>query len=97
MIDNIDLIGVEEETINEMMENLGYDGVLALACNYKLVKKNIELLKSFGIKNINELLINRDYIFLNDTEQLVKGFSKFNIPVLVDLINEDYNVIDEIF
>ena len=97
MIEDINLIGLPEETINDIEKKLGYDVILSFACNYKTVKANIELLKSFGLKNINDLILNRDYIFLLDTEQLVKKFSKFNFPVIANLINEDYSVIDEIF
>lgn len=96
MIENMLLIGLSDEFVDELIDKIGYDRVLNLACNYKKVKKNIDLLKSFGIKDINELMINRSYLFLEETDVLLKKFSQFNIPVVVELINEDLNVIDEI-
>lgn len=96
MIENMSLIGFSDEFIDEMINKIGYERVLNLACNYKKVHSNIDLLNSFGIKNINELLLNKSYVFLEETEEMVKKFSKFNIPVVVELINNDYNVIDEI-
>lgn len=95
MIENITLIGISDEFADEMIDKLGYDSVLNLACNHELVKKNIELLKSFGIKDIEALLLNREHIFLKASEGIVKKFSKYNIPALAELINNDYTVIDE--
>lgn len=97
MIENINLIGISNEQVDLMIEKLGYDIVLSMACNHELVKANIELLKSLGINNINELLLNREGIFLIDTEELLSMFSKFNISQIVGLINEDYTVIDELY
>ena len=95
MIENIKLIGLDENTIEEMYNTLGYDIVLSFACNYETVQKNINLLKSFGVNNIKQLLLNRENIFLMNNEELLKKFSKYNIPSLVNLINNDYTVVDE--
>ena len=54
------------------------------------------MLKSYGIKNINELILNRHYIFLKGKEKLSLEFSKFDIKIFVALINEDYTTIDEL-
>lgn len=97
MIEYIELAGIDEVLKNKMIECLGYDTVLNMACNYKVVKNNIEILKSFGITNIEDLLLNKDYIFTLDNNKLINYFKKFNIPNFVNLINNDYNVIDEIF
>lgn len=97
MIENITKIGITSEFADKMIDRLGYNTVLNIACNYSLVKENINLLKSFGIKNIEDLLLNRSDIFLKNYDSLVKKFSKFNIPLLTKLINEDYTVIDELF
>lgn len=97
MIDNIELAGIDESLKERMIDKLGYDIVLNMACNYKKVKENIEVLKQLGIRDIDELLINRNDIFTLNSGELIKKFSKFNIPTIVNLINEDYNVIDELF
>ena len=96
MIEDIILTGIDEATIKKMYEQNGYDAVLNLACNHELVKKNIELLKSFGISNIEALLLNRDSIFLQDNQKLLKSFAKFNVAAFVNLINNDYTMIDEL-
>ncbi len=97
MIENLYIIGLNDSNIEELISNIGYDNTLNLACNYEIVKSNIDLLKSFGITPIEELLLNRSFIFLDDPEDNTKKFAKFNISVLVDLINNDYTTIDEVF
>ena len=96
MIEDLELIGLDEDLLEEMKQVLSYDNLLNLACNYKNVKESIELLKSYGIKNINELILNRHYIFLKGKEKLSLEFSKFDIKTFVALINEDYTTIDEL-
>ena len=96
MIENIKLIGVDDNTIEKMVNILGYDIVLNMACNHELVNKNIQLLKSVGINNIEQLLLNREYIFLKDNDFIKNCLSKYNLQPIVPLINEDYSVIDEI-
>ena len=96
MIEDIELIGLNDDLLEEMKRVLSYDNLLNLACNYKNVKESIELLKSYGISNINELIINRHYIFLKGKDKIALKFSKFDIKNLVSLINQDYTVIDEL-
>lgn len=97
MIENIVLTGIRQELIDDMIERLGYNEVLNLACNYDKVKKNIEFFQTLGIQCVDDLLLNRDYIFLKSVDEIAKKFSKFNVPVIIDLINTDYTVIDEVF
>ena len=67
MIQDIELIGVEKDLIEKLMKNLEYDEVLCLACNHENVKKIIDFFKNIGIRNIDELLLNRYNIFLKDS------------------------------
>lgn len=97
MISDIELIGVDDETLESLYDNLDSNELLSLACNYKTVNDSIEYLQSFGITVIDKLLINRSYIFLKDREELANAFKNVNIPVFVKLLNNDYNLIDELF
>ena len=97
MIDDIEIAGISEVLKEKMIEKLGYDTVLNMACNYERVKDNIHLLQSIGITDIEQLLLNKNYIFLKKPDDILKKLSNFNISNLVSLINEDYNVIDELF
>lgn len=39
MIENMLLIGISDEFIDELIDKIGYDRVLNLACNYEKVKR----------------------------------------------------------
>ncbi len=97
MIEEIDLIDVSEDVRDKLLKTLDYDMALSLASNYKKVNQNIRLFKSLGIEAVEELLLYKSHLFLVKTETLLKDFDKFNIQEFVKLINEDYNVIDELF
>lgn len=97
MIENIELIGLNNEIIKKIEEKLGYDTLLNMACNYENVKKNIDLLRLYNINVIDELLIYRNDVFLYDSNFLTEKFSKFDIPVFASLVNSDYTMIDEVF
>lgn len=96
MLDDLKKIGLEDSFCDQMIDEFGYDLALNVACNYELVKTNIETLKRFGITNIEQLILKKIDIFLMDNEQLVKRFGKYNIPVAAKLINEDYTFIDDL-
>ena len=96
MIEDIKLIGITDEMMDDMIQKLGYDIVLNMACNHELIKANIDLLISLGIKNIYDLLLNRDNIFLIDTEELKNKFKRDDIEQLINLINNDYSYVDDI-
>jgi hypothetical protein len=96
MIQDIELIGVEKDLIEKLMNNLEYDEVLCLACNHENVKKIIDFFKNIGIKNIDELLLNRYYIFLKDSDSIVSAFNNIDLVNTVLKINDSYDYIDEI-
>lgn len=97
MINDLYNINLPKKILKKIYDNIDHNIVLSLSINHQLVNDNIDLLKSYGIVNINELFSNKCEIFMLDTQNIVKKFSKFNIPVIVSLINKDINVIDEIF
>lgn len=55
------------------------------------------MLKSYGLKDIDRFFIEKNYILMIKSELLAKKFSKFNIPVFMEIINNDYSAIDKIF
>lgn len=97
MLEDIKKLAFDSKFNNEIVDKLGYDLTLNVACNYNLVNKNIESLKSLGINNIETIFLNRTHLFLIPNEVLVKKFSKYNIPVIAGLIKEDYTIIDDLF
>ena len=96
MIQDIELIGVGKDLIENLMNNLEYDEVLCLACNHENVKKIIDFFKIIGIQNIDELLLNRYYIFLKDSDSIINKFDNIDLVNIVLKINDSYEYIDEI-
>ena len=97
MIDFLKTAGISEEVINTMYE-MNEDNVLYnLSCIQDDCLKIIEYLKELGIQNIDELLLYELNIFYLEYDEIVKKISKFNIPVFVNLINNDYVVIENIY
>ena len=96
MIQDIELIGVGKDLIEKLMNNLEYDEVLCLACNHENVKKIIDYFKIIGIQNIDELLLNRYYIFLKDSDSIINKFDNIDLVNIVLKINDSYEYIDEI-
>lgn len=96
MIQDIELIGVGKNLIEKLMKNLEYDEVLCLACNHENVKKIIDFFKIIGIQNIDELLLNRYYIFLKDSDSIINKFDNIDLVNIVLKINDSYEYIDEI-
>lgn len=96
MIENIRLTGISDELIDKMIDAIGYGYVLDMACNYELVKENIEFLKNLGIQTVEELLLNRPNVFLIQTNVLQKKFSNTDISFMCNLINEDCLAVDEV-
>jgi len=96
MIDNLSKINVNPESIERIKSFLNNDILISLSSNYEKVNSNIRLFLSYGIEDIDELFINKYYAFLEDTNVLIKKFAKFNIPVFIEIINNDCNAIDDI-
>lgn len=96
MIDFLKNANISDEVILSMINNYNDATLYNLSCNDDNCLEIINYLKELNIEVIDELLINRIDLFLNTKEDLVKKFSKYNIPLVVDLINDDYVTIDKI-
>ena len=94
MIDFLKNVGISDDTLIEMLKNNNETAIFDLSCNEEDAINIINYIKNIGINNMDELLVYRMDIFFLTFEQFVKRLSKFNIPVLVNLINEDYTNID---
>lgn len=94
MIDFLKDVSINDNTIIEMMKNNNEASLFDLSCNDEDAIQIINYMRGIGITNIDELLIYRIDIFFLTFEQFIKRLSKFNVPVLVNLINENYANID---
>ena len=94
MIDLLKKYGISEETIAEILKNNDETLLYSLSCNIKNIERIIPYMESIGIKNIDNILIYKAEIFTLSFSEFIKKLSKFNIPVIVELINNDYTKID---
>ena len=91
MIDFLKNVGISNDVLVEMIKNNDETAIFDLSCN---PKDSVEIMRNIGVTNIDELLIYRIDIFFLTFEQFIKRLSKFNIPALVNHINDDYANID---
>ena len=92
--DDLKKINISKECLEVVKNTFDYDTIVSLAYNYENINNNIKMLKSYGLKDIDRFFIEKNHIFLIKSELLAK---KFNIPVFMEIINNDYSAIDKIF
>lgn len=96
MIDFLKECGLSDLDIQEIEEFNSSANLYNLNCNELDVVKMIEYLKDKGIKNIVLLLKYRINIFFTDFEDFKLKVDKID-DKYIDLINNNYNEIDELF
>jgi len=83
--------GINKETVERIKNNNDE----MLLSNIELESENIILnlnyLKKIGIERIDDLLIQRLDLFFIPNKKLKEEIERFNIEVLVNLINQDFN------
>lgn len=88
---------LDNTSINEINTKLDNTILYNLNCNMKNALEIINYLRSIGIINIKDLIIHKTDIFLDNKDNIVNLFSKFNINDIVNRINNNYEVIDELY
>lgn len=88
---------LDNTSINEINTKLDSSILYNLNCNMKNILEIINYLRSIGIINIKDLIIYKTDIFLDNKDNIVNLFSKFNINDIVNKINNNYEVIDELY
>ena len=96
MIDFLKECGLSDLDIQEIEEFNSSANLYNLNCNELDVVKMIEYLKDKGIKNIVLLFKYRINIFFTDFEDFKLKVDKID-DKYIDLINNNYNEIDELF
>ena len=94
MIDFLKKTNINEDILIEIIKNNNPSALSSLSINEEECVKIINYMKEIGLVCIDELLINRIDLFLSSFDKFIKKLSKFNIPVLVQLVNTDYATID---
>ena len=96
MIDFLKECIISSYTINKLSKKYPSQ-LFNLNCNKRDCIKIIEYLRSIGINNIEDLLVNKIELFYETKEDVERMFLKHNVSELVDKINNDYNEIDILF
>lgn len=94
MIDFLKQINIKENILIEIIKNNNPSSLSSLVVNEDECLKIINYMNEIGFTCIDDLLINRIDLFLSSFDKFIKKLSKFNIPVLVQLVNTDYTTID---
>lgn len=85
---------ITDDIIESIKKNNDEAVVQGLIYAEENVKEVIKYFKTINILVINELLISRPEVFTINCDKLKLEFNKYNIEVLVNLINEDLNAIN---
>ena len=96
MIEDIKKLGISDELYDEIINNLGYDLVLNMACNYTTIGENLNYLNNIGIDDLKDILLYKTHILFLEPIELRERFNNKNVRELVELINMDYANIEMI-
>ena len=85
---------ITDEVIEQIRENNDSSIIQSVIYNEQNVGKIINYFKEINIEVIDELLISRPELFTVDISKIKSEINKYNIEILVNLINEDINSIN---
>ena len=85
---------ITDEVIEQIRINNDSSIIQSLIYNEQNVGKIINYFKEINIEVIDELLISRPELFTIDLSKIKSEINKYNVEILVNLINEDINSIN---
>ena len=85
---------ITDEVIEQIRENNDSSIIQSVIYNEHNVGKIINYFKEINIEVIEELLISRLELFTVDLSKIKSEINKYNVEILVNLINEDINSIN---
>ena len=85
---------ITDEVIEQIRENNDSSIIQSVIYNEQNVGKIINYFKEINIEVIDELLISRPELFTIDLSKIKSEINKYNVEILVNLINEDINSIN---
>ena len=88
--------GIKKETIEKIKEIKDDSEVFYCLTQTDHVTKVINYLQSINVKNIDDILLNRLELFYVPVNNIKESFEKYNINVLVQLLNEDINILNNV-
>lgn len=96
MLDFLKNYGIHDSVISEMEKVNTSTNIYNFNCNEYDIGKIIKFLRDLGINCIDQLLINKIELFFFRFEDVKKLFYKYDLYKLVELINQDYNIVDKL-
>ena len=96
MIDFLKMCEISDDVIKQIEKVNSSANLYNLNCNDLDTVKIIDFLRSVGVKCIEQLLIYKIDLFFTSYDMFKKKFNKYDVEKLVELINDDYNVIDKL-
>jgi len=98
-MNNLIEIGIDKETIDEMIENHGVRKIAYLNKEYKGVYRILDIFKQLLISedNINSLLIEMPDIFSMDYNKFISKIRDKDLKEISRIINEDYEEAYDMF
>ena len=90
-------LNFSKEAIKKIIDNNSNIDLYELSSNGTDVSKIIEYFREIGISDdtIVDMLININYIFFRDLDDIKKSLSSENIEEVADIVNGDYLSIEE--
>lgn len=88
--------GIDDKTIESIEDSYDSSTLNNFITDEKNVGDVINYLRNKNIFVIDELLINRIDLFMMDKENIDRHFNECKIDNIINLINEDYTMIDYI-
>ena len=85
---------ITDEVIEQIRINNDSSIIQSLINNEQNVGKTINYIKDINIEVIDELLISRPELFTIDLSKIKSEINKYNVEILVNLINEYINSIN---
>lgn len=96
MLDFLKDYGIQDNVISEIERVNTSTNIYNLNCNEEDVGKIITFLRELGVLCVSQLLINKIDLFFFRYEDVKKMFYKYDLYKLVELINQDYNIVDKL-
>ena len=88
--------GIEDSVILEIEKVNTSTNIYNLNCNEYDAGKIINFLRELGVRCINQLLVNKIELFFFRYDDVKRLFYKYDLYKLVELINQDYNIVDKL-
>lgn len=96
MLDFLKDYGITDSVILEMERVNTSTNIYNFNCNEYDIGKIINFLRELGVRCVEQLLVNKIELFFFRYDDVKKLFSKYDLYKLVELINQDYSIVDKL-